>query len=292
MVSIVIPVYNGQEFVEKAIESVKRQTYTDWELIILDDCSTDNTYEVIKSYENPKIRILRNETNKGVGITRQRALSAAEGEFVMFVDADDYLPDDALEVSIKMQEQYDSDFVYSAMDIEYPDRNEKLTNGGEGLATDEGRLNIYFANSLKFITGKLIRKKLFELVDFPTYRVGEDIQLLVQLLYYSNNVRISDISTYVHVFREGSLLGNANYSLCQLANLRSEIEIFNFVRTTEFDRLAKYMAKRVLMLYDNVKKQIKTGKMPPNDVRKYKELWVYCQNRFNGVKNIVKQYEI
>ena len=74
LVSIMMPAYNAGKYIGRAIESVLAQTYENWELIIVDDCSTDNTYEIAASYKDPRIRILRHEQNMGVGPSRNDAL--------------------------------------------------------------------------------------------------------------------------------------------------------------------------------------------------------------------------
>lgn len=85
--SIIIPVYNQEELVRKAIESIPRRN--DIEIIAIDDSSTDNSYNVIKEYEY--VRSFKNDKNIGVGATRNKGIELATGEYVMFLDSDDYL---------------------------------------------------------------------------------------------------------------------------------------------------------------------------------------------------------
>ncbi|MDO5331720.1 MAG: glycosyltransferase [Bacillota bacterium] len=105
LVSIVMPTYNCGKYILDSIDSVLAQTYTNWELIIIDDCSTDNTKEivdcVIKENLNKSIAVYQNETNKGVSFSRNYAVSKARGEYIAFLDSDDmWMPD-------KLQKQVD-----------------------------------------------------------------------------------------------------------------------------------------------------------------------------------------
>lgn len=94
-VSVITPAYNTAQYLSETIQSVQAQLYTDWEMIIVDDCSTDNTYEIANEAANKdkRIRVLRNEINLHVAATRNRALDVANGEYIAFLDSDDlWLP--------------------------------------------------------------------------------------------------------------------------------------------------------------------------------------------------------
>lgn len=95
-VTVYIPTYNYAHYVDKAVQSVLKQTMQDWELIIINDGSTDNTIDVLNRYKNnQKIRIIDQE-NKGLNVTNNIALRLSNGQYVMRLDADDYLDENAL----------------------------------------------------------------------------------------------------------------------------------------------------------------------------------------------------
>lgn len=98
-ISVLMPLYNAALYVESAIQSVVNQTYTDWELIIVDDGSTDDSLAVVKRYESDKIRVYT-QPNSGACVARNKALSLAKGAFVKFLDADDLLSPDCLEKQV------------------------------------------------------------------------------------------------------------------------------------------------------------------------------------------------
>lgn len=93
-VSIITPCHNGAKTIGEAIESVLGQSYANWEMIIVDDCSTDDSVSAVKAFADPRIRLLQNETNPGPGGTRNVGIRAASGRFLAFLDADDaWLPE-------------------------------------------------------------------------------------------------------------------------------------------------------------------------------------------------------
>lgn len=96
MVSVITPTFNSQEYIEGTINSVRAQTYSDWEMIVVDDCSTDSTYSILEHYAkvDPRIRVFRQPKNAGAGPARTRALETSSGRFVAYLDADDiWLPE-------------------------------------------------------------------------------------------------------------------------------------------------------------------------------------------------------
>ncbi len=114
LVSIIMPAYNCERFIAEAIRSVLAQTYTDWELIIVDDCSTDNTAQIVASFDDTRIVYQRNEKNMGAALTRNRALQITKGHYIAFLDADDLWTPEKLEHQIAFMEKNGYDFTYTA----------------------------------------------------------------------------------------------------------------------------------------------------------------------------------
>tara|TARA_A100001388_G_scaffold269380_1_gene245594 strand:+ start:153 stop:911 length:759 start_codon:yes stop_codon:yes gene_type:complete len=103
LVSIVMPAYNCQDTILDSIESVRQQTYQFFELIIVDDGSSDNTYQVIKRFKDfPNIKIIRSKINRGIGFTRNIAISKARGQYIAFLDSDDTWHKDKLKIQINL----------------------------------------------------------------------------------------------------------------------------------------------------------------------------------------------
>ena len=101
LVSVIMPSYNTERFIKSTIESVLCQSYGNLELIIVDDCSTDKTDEVVASFTDPRIKYIKNEKNSGAAVSRNRALREAKGKYVAFLDSDDLWTPDKLEKQIE-----------------------------------------------------------------------------------------------------------------------------------------------------------------------------------------------
>lgn len=113
LVSIIMPSYNTAQYITESIQSVLNQTYANWELIIVDDCSTDNTDEVVASIHDERIRYLKNEKNSGAAVSRNRALREAKGRWIAFLDSDDLWMPEKLEKQIRFMESNSYAFSYT-----------------------------------------------------------------------------------------------------------------------------------------------------------------------------------
>ena len=114
LVSIIMPSYNTGKFIKQTIESVLAQSYSNWELIIVDDCSPDNTDEIVKPFlSDQRIKYLKNEKNSGAAVSRNRALREAKGKWVAFLDSDDLWKPEKLEKQIGFMERNGYSFSYT-----------------------------------------------------------------------------------------------------------------------------------------------------------------------------------
>ena len=113
LVSIIMPSYNTAPYIRETIQSVLDQTYQNWELIIIDDCSTDNTDEVVASIKDERIRYYHNEKNSGAAVSRNRAIREAKGRWIAFLDSDDLWMPEKLEKQISFMEKNGYSFSYT-----------------------------------------------------------------------------------------------------------------------------------------------------------------------------------
>lgn len=114
LVSIITPSYNTANFIGKTIESVLEQTYQNWEMIIVDDCSQDNTDEVVQQYlVDERIRYIKNEVNSGAALSRNRALKEARGRWIAFLDSDDLWSPNKLEKQVAFMAKNGYHFSYT-----------------------------------------------------------------------------------------------------------------------------------------------------------------------------------
>ena len=120
MVSIVVPVYNAAGYIENAINMVCRQTYKDWELILVDDGSSDNSVEIIESVissQKKRIRLIKKSVNAGAAAARNTGIDASSGRFIAFLDADDVWKEDKLEKQVAFMEKEGAAFCFHAYEF-------------------------------------------------------------------------------------------------------------------------------------------------------------------------------
>lgn len=116
LVSIITPAFNSSRFIRETIESVLAQTYPYWELLITDDCSTDDTVEIVQQYvdRDPRIKLFRLERNSGAGVCRNRSIQEAQGRFIAFCDSDDCWKPEKLEKQLAFMEKMNCALSYTA----------------------------------------------------------------------------------------------------------------------------------------------------------------------------------
>lgn len=208
MFSVIIPVYNGAKFIDKAIESVFSQTNSDWELIVVNDGSKDDTMSVLQKYEdNDKILII-NQENSGVSVARNTGVEASKGEYIAFLDADDVWHNNHLEVMAKLIENYPTAGLYGTF------TRTELVNGDvmEKAEFFEGKedtlfLEDFFAEYHKdkgtkmftVITTCVSREAFVKSGGFPKgCKIGEDLELsLVVAAYYPVVLSSQGTATYI-----------------------------------------------------------------------------------------------
>ena len=182
LVSIITPVYNNSEFIEQTIKSVQKQTYKNWEMIIVDDCSTDRTPELIKkiSQKDDRIKYIKLENNSGAAIARNKALSESRGRFIAYLDADDLWKKNKIQNQIDFMLAHDYAFVCS--NYEKIDVNDKILK--QVKIPKEINYKLFLRNTIIQTVGVMIdsRKTGRELLMMPNVRRRQDAATWCQLL--------------------------------------------------------------------------------------------------------------
>ena len=180
LVSIITPSCNSAPFIGATIESVLSQTYTDWELIIVDDCSSDNTMEIARHYadRDRRIRLHILDTNSGAAVARNTALAMARGRWVAFLDSDDIWTPEKLETQIRFMTENGFSFSYHP----YSEIDEKGNPTGTRVSGPKciGRLGMLAYCWPGCLTVMYDRKKLGELSIYPI-RKNNDYAMWLQL---------------------------------------------------------------------------------------------------------------
>gem|GEM_PF-2497976 len=208
-VSIIMLVYNASKYLDRSINSVLNQTYDNLEIIIVDDSSTDNSKDIIKKYASTdnRIRPIYSEINQGVSKTRNIGLNIFSGDYVLFMDADDYITKDAVEIMMNKSIKYKADVVDS---YHLVINNKKTFLESKPLKEDlvmGDKSNIEMLTKATYITGKLIDKKLVKDLLFDVdLRRYEDLVFEHELkLKLKNYVLIKDVVYYYYQV-SGSLI--------------------------------------------------------------------------------------
>ena len=178
LVSIIMPSWNTGKYIAESIQSVLAQTYTNWELIIVDDCSTDNTDEVIANFCDKRIRYLKNTQNSGAALTRNRALREANGEWIAFLDSDDIWLSEKLENQIEFMTR--NNYVFSYHDFEKIDeagRSLGVTVTGPEIVTRSMMYNYGYPGCLTF----MYNAKVMGLVQIKDIKKNNDYAILLKL---------------------------------------------------------------------------------------------------------------
>ncbi len=180
--SVLIAHYNNAEYFMQCYESLKKQTYQDFEIIVVDDCSTDDSFEKIQNYCNgdSRVKFFQNSENKGVGFTKKRCVEEASGEICGFVDPDDALTEDAIEISVKAHE---NKCVAAYSQLYFCDENlnpKKVFENTKKVKNNDALFfNIQFEVA-HFFTFKKESYLKTEGIN-PNYKVAEDIDYILKL---------------------------------------------------------------------------------------------------------------
>lgn len=149
LVSIIMPSYNTAAYIADSIRSVQAQTYENWELIIVDDCSTDDTDAVVASFSDNRIRYLKNPVNSGAAVSRNYALREAKGKWIAFLDSDDLWEPEKLEKQIRFMREHGYTFSYTNYnEIDEDSRANGRTVTGPKRITRTGMYNFCWPGCL------------------------------------------------------------------------------------------------------------------------------------------------
>lgn len=213
LISIIIPVYNVQNYVEKCLESVLNQTYKNLEIIIVDDGSLDNSYAICEKYANKDKRIkLLSKENAGQGAARNLALDIAQGEYIGFIDSDDIIKEDMFEDLINTAIKYNSDLTLCGLYLNNQGKITKLKCPQKiQVWNSEDAMKLYITDTVIFSgpVNKLYHRSLFDELRFPTIRCREDAFIMHHIISKANKITHIGKSKYFITIREDSTEGRA-----------------------------------------------------------------------------------
>ncbi|MGY5393441.1 glycosyltransferase family 2 protein [Acinetobacter sp. NigerLNRRAM0016] len=181
-VSIITPSYNSAEFIEKTINSVLLQTYTNWEMLIIDDCSTDDSIGLIQSYidKDARIKLIQLQKNSGAAVARNKGIQNAQGRFIAFLDSDDSWCYDKLEKQVHFMLENGYAFTYTA----YHKVNELGENIGNMYIPDKVNYHQLLKTCIIGCLTAMYDVHKLGKMDFPLIRKRQDFALWLKILRY------------------------------------------------------------------------------------------------------------
>lgn len=183
LVSIIMPSWNTGRWIGESIQSVINQTYQNWELLIVDDCSTDNTDETVSSFKDKRIKYFKNEINSGAALTRNRAIREAEGEWVAFLDSDDVWLPTKLEKMIVFMKSYNISFAYHDYEkIDEDNKPLKIYVTGPKVVTKRKMYHYGYPGCLAF----MYSAKVHGLIQIKDIKKNNDYAILLKICKTAN----------------------------------------------------------------------------------------------------------
>lgn len=228
LVSIIVPAYNVDEYLEECVQSLLCQTYTNYEIVIIDDGSTDNTYTIGKCLASHSAKIkFFHQKNQGVSIARNIGMQKAKGEYYIFVDADDVVMPKYVNILVSCVEKADMGI------IGFTSKREELATEVNKDITFNSEFNIIEeilcgTNYDGYLWNKIFQKAIIEKYDLKfksKITVWEDLLFVLEYLKHCNQIAILDEKLYYYRYREGSAVNNF-----RIDKYRSKYEVMEEIK--------------------------------------------------------------
>lgn len=252
LVSIIMPSYNTSSFIVESIKSVQKQTYTNWELIIVDDCSTDNTCDILSQIHDDRIIRISNTSNSGAAICRNKALKIARGKWIAFLDSDDLWHPEKLEKQISFMRANGYHFTYTNYEeMSEQGMRENIIVTGPLCITKRGMFNYCWPGCLTVMyDAEYIGK-----VQINDIRKNNDYALWLTICKKSNCYLLKETLAYYRRNRKGSI---SNHNV-----FRMIVWHYKLYRTVEEQNIALSLLNTcrnlIFGLYKKKKYVIKKG---------------------------------
>ena len=262
-ISVVIPCYNASNYLEKCLESLSLQSFKNFEVIIVDDCSKDNSVRLAerltKEYEIDA-RIIKNERNMGPSYSRKNGIAIATGEYIAFCDSDDYYDISYLEKMYLATESKKHDVVFC-------DYNAVYSNGVIKKHENVKRMKQYDRISLigqasDSLCCMLVRKRLLCGLEFPNIRNGEDMAIIPVILSKSNSIGYVESCIYNYVYRENSL--SKKFTPEMIGSLQNSFLYIQKTMSVEYHDEVEFLGIKNY-LYASVLNYMKNEQMPSKE---------------------------
>ena len=215
LISVIVPCYNVDKYVRKCINTLVNQTYNNIFIIAIDDCSTDNTFNILKELEkknSEKMKVYKNEENKGLACTRNRGIEYADSEYVGFIDPDDFVPENYYEELMKALQKDDADVAVTDLVLADENGNEiSIVQKGCINAEEVNKYNIIDNGLAASACNKLFKKSLITKYQFLEGKINEDVASVIPAILHADKIAYTDQTKYFYVQRNTSIQ-NSSFS--------------------------------------------------------------------------------
>lgn len=208
-ISVIVPIYNIEKFIPRCLDSILSQTYRNLEIILVDDGSTDGSGEIVDQYakKDGRIKVIH-QVNSGVSVARNRGLDHATGDYIGFVDGDDYIEPDMYEILMQIINEHHVDIAHCGYQMIYPSRVDYYYNSGEKikLSHDEGLFELLKGTRVEpGLWNKLYKTELFKEIRLPIgVTETEDLLCNFEVFLLADTSFFYDVSKYHYMLRSGS----------------------------------------------------------------------------------------
>lgn len=281
LISIIIPVYKVEKYLEKCIQSVINQTYKNIQIILVDDGSPDNCGKICDEYAERDQRIeVIHKSNGGLSDARNKGLEIAKGEYIGFVDSDDYIEADMYEVLYNLLKQYNADVSICNF---YTVSQEKIAiknadNGIKEYNRIEILKEILLDNNIQsYAWNKLYKKELFDEIKYPVGKKYEDIGTTFYLLEKCNKVVVTGKPEYYYINRQDSIVNNV-----------TETTITDYIELIiqRYDYIEENIKELSSYNKNYLKRILKTAEQ---DIKSLKEVGDYTKKKYEELYNKVQK---
>lgn len=272
-ISVIITAWNVEDFIRQAIESCVNSEYQDLEIIVVDDCSTDGSLKIIDEFrvKDERVQVIQNEINCGAGMSRSIGVENATGEYVIFLDGDDWLNPDFIKSLVEGAEKTDADIVSGGIVIRRLDGSYDATSYGNTICEGLDKITKFWGEKIVFMNNKLIRRTLFDKVPYCKRRFIEDTPTIIPQLYLANKVAYVDNIGYNYRMQNNSLTHKASPIKYAVYRCLCAQDIISFFEEHDKEILKQIPIVRQYATHVN---QIKQLNPTPEMIEDFKEDWI------------------
>lgn len=292
--SIIVPVYNASNFIRRCVDSIIKQDFSEYEVLLIDDCSTDDSAILCRQYESSdkRIHFSQNEINRGASATRNRGIKEARGEYLLFIDSDDFwLEDSVLSYLYNIVKEYRrSDFILfnrsNVDEIGVLHNWKHLPEGKVGMGKSEPVYEMTKKGIFPVSTGMKLYRKDFILENNLYFKEGvvwEDILYYYKILLCANEAFVCDKYFYAACYNSSSVSrNNSELKVCNLFEMIKECLSINISNSNDKYALYSILAYYYVILLSQLKYISESNKIIKTEIYSYK--WLLNYNLYTPLR--------